>query len=669
MGSEKKMFSENIKIRVFLLIIKKSHITLLALLLLSLPIFFTSCSELEKPKPETFYSETKPPRKQEFRWSNGKMPKSFDPALAAAPPETDIVRAIYDGLTETESKTFKAVPAIAKEWRSSKDNKTWTFKLRRNAKWSNGEEITAKYFADSWKRLAQMGKEVKHYELLKNIVGVEFEPVKSNTDAVTKEKDSQERTEKDTSIKDQKQKSLSKSKEVLFHKPPKRETANSEASIELSEKKTSKEYPNNSKPQKDIGVKAISEYELQVSLKNPDKEFPKLVSHPIFRPVYNAGKEFENKKLSKDIVTSGAFLVESIGDDGIVIERAEHYWNRQKVKLKRVRFVPAKDADSALKAYREGKVDAVTNVQFEPLALKLLTPFYDFHRTTHSALNFYEFNRQKAPFNDRRVREALAISINRERLTEDELDGATKPAFNFLPYKAEKQEVKFAQNVKKAKDFMAQAGFSKGENFPKIRLVINRNNVQQRVAKSVAKMWKQHLNVETEIVLKEPEELDEAKVSGDFDLLRRGVVLPTYDETANMLAIFKPVKRKRSKNSEKKEAKKKDDSPEKNKTQETDKKTSGKSDDEVSSSELSKHDIDVTEEASELIVEVGEDDFILTEEEAIIEVPAIPLYFPTSYSLIKPYVLGFEMNILDAPSLKEVQIDSNWKPSKIKDES
>ena len=57
--------------------------------------FLSSCIELEKPKPEPFYAQTSPPAKQEFRWSNGKSPKSFDPARASAPPETDIVRALF----------------------------------------------------------------------------------------------------------------------------------------------------------------------------------------------------------------------------------------------------------------------------------------------------------------------------------------------------------------------------------------------------------------------------------------------------------------------------------------------------------------------------------------------------------------------------------------------
>jgi len=53
----------------------------------------------------------------------------------------------------------------------------------------------------------------------------------------------------------------------------------------------------------------------------------------------------------------------------------------------------------------------------------------------------------------------------------------------------------------------------------------------------------------------------------------------------------------------------------------------------------------------------------LTEEQALEELPAIPLYFPTSYSLVKPYVQGFETNVLDAPSLKSVKIDNNWQPT------
>jgi oligopeptide transport system substrate-binding protein len=100
------------------------------------------------------------------------MPKSFDPALAVAPPATDVVRAIYEGLTDTDSKTLKAIPAIAIDWKPSEDFKVWTFNLRRDARWSNGERVTAKDFVRSWKRLAEMKEKLSHPELLQNIVGL-----------------------------------------------------------------------------------------------------------------------------------------------------------------------------------------------------------------------------------------------------------------------------------------------------------------------------------------------------------------------------------------------------------------------------------------------------------------------------------------------------------------
>ncbi len=132
----------------------------------------TSCSQLEKPKPEPFFAETAPPPKQEFRWSNGKAPKSFDPAIAAAPPETDIVRAIFEGLTELDPKTLAERPAVAETWDKSPDARIWTFHLRQNAKWTDGRQVTADDFVRSWHRLAALGRSSAYPDLLNNIEGV-----------------------------------------------------------------------------------------------------------------------------------------------------------------------------------------------------------------------------------------------------------------------------------------------------------------------------------------------------------------------------------------------------------------------------------------------------------------------------------------------------------------
>lgn len=605
--------------------------------------FLAACSQLEKPKPEPFYAQTAPPQKKEFRWSNGKMPKSFDPARAAAAPETDAVRAVYEGLTDTDPKTLAAVPAMATDWKASDDFKTWTFNLRKNARWSNGERVTAKDFVRSWKRLAELGERAAHRELLQNIVGInvpqiEIPDVSDDEDADV----------------------FSRQSFVQNDSPPNAES-NSNSNVAASpspdanaqtEKKTEVERPLEAK----FGAEATNNFTLKVSLVKPDRDFPALVAHPIFRPVYGDGKNFESNRLNADIVTNGAFRIASVGQDGITLDRAENYWNREAVELERVRFVPTENAEKALAAYRNGDVDAVTNADFEPLALKLLTPYEDFRRTAYSAINFYEFNRGKPPFDDRRVREALAIGIERGRITEDEMDGASQPALKFLPIE-KAGETKLAEDAQRAKTLLTESGFPNGANFPRVKLIVNRNNLQQRIAKSVAKMWKRNLNVETEIVTKEAAEFEAVRSGDDYDLIRRGAVLPTGNETMNLLTIFAappkliietaaPISRQ-SAASENLNA---------------------------NSPVLTRAPPTVANEtettiAEDLIRAATEDEAITTEEQALSELPAIPLYFPTSYSLVKPYIQNFDANILDAPSLKDVRIDNNWQPSAAKGES
>lgn len=627
---------------------EKSAFVFFRLFLVSFALFLTACSELEKPKTEPFYADAKPPQKKEFRWSNGKTPKSFDPALAAAAPETDIVRAIYDGLTDNDSKSLQIVPALAEKWEASGDFKTWTFHLRKDAKWTNGEIIKAEDFVRSWKRLAEMGEKVSHYKLLTNIVGMQKAEPKPEIPAT-------ENQEID-----------SVSKNAANQNPPFLQTQpNNNLSIKPLTNSSVPAEPKNDllvkkEPEKPVepkfGVEAINENTLKVSLIKPDKEFPALVANPIFRPIFGDGEIFGDGKLNAAIVTNGAFRIFSIGQDGITLDRSENYWNKSSVELERVKIVPLESAEKALQAYKNGELDAVTNAYFEPLALKLLTPFDDFKRTTHSAVNFYEFNLQKPPFDDAKVREALAISIERERLTQDEMEGATEPALSFMPFEND-GEGKLEQNIEKAKRLLDDAGFPDGKDFPAVTLTVNRNNIQQKIASSVARMWKDNLNIKVEVVIKSAEEIAEARKTNDFDIIRRNAVLPTTDETANMLAIFPP----------KKEIKELVKNP-----AIEDKTVKPENSQTAPNDLLPTFETLVTEnEEKSILIERLEETSraILTEEQAIAELPAIPLYFPTSYSLVKPYIQGFEINSLDAPSLKSVRIDVNWQPKKPNGES
>lgn len=599
-------------------------------------LFTFSCGPEKIQNSDSFYAEPVPPRKQEFRWSNGKAPKSLDPALAAAPPETDIVRALYEGLTDLDPKTLREVPGVAESWNVSADNRIWTFHLRKDAKWTNGEPITAADFVHSWKRLADLGEKSANRNLLENIVGLspkyETPPTLSPSGEAGKETS--------TSHEPASQSSTPKNPQLTG----KETTPDLPRNDERPQNGTSTANHKNQNEGEKFGVEAVNDLELRVSLIEPDRDFPKLVANPTLRPIYGDGKDLDQDGLDPDIVTNGPFRISAIDQNGVVVIRSDKYWNKATVNLESVRFVSAPSADKALDAYRAGDVDAVTNVDLEPLALKLLSPYSDFRQVTHNAVNFYEINGAHAPFSDRRVREALAIGIERDRLTESEMKGSTEPAFHFLPYDVNPNN-KLSQDSDRARTLLESAGFPDGSGFPTIRLIINRNDTQLRIARSVVRMWKQNLNLNAEIVVKETSEMEAVRISGDFDVIRRGVVFPSMDKVASFAALF-PNNRRLETDAARSQA------------------PDGKPVPEPKAGSKVGGPFDIAENSERPNTNSAATETInnIADDTSLFDFRLIPLYFPVSYGLVKPYVQGFELNGLDAPSLKDVKIDSDWQP-------
>ena len=569
------------------------------LALIATAVFLAGCTQLERPKVEPFFAASAPPSKQELRWSNGKLPKSIDPAKATAAPETDVVRAVYEGLTDLDSKTLRETPAVAEKWEASDDARTWTFHLRKDARWSNGERVTANDFVRSWKRLRDTHASQHLYQ---NIVGmrspeeVPGEPASEPTD-------------------------------FLELAPPETESQTPDTDVAQPEEEIRPTPPVKRTEQK-FGVEAIDDTTLKVSLELPDKDLPRLVANPVFRPIYGDTAKLEKPRPDASTVTNGAFRLTKVEDGGVTLERSDNYWDKRSVALERIHFKAANTSDAALDAYRKGDVDIVTNAAFEPAALKVLTPYEDFRRTTHSALNFYEFNTVSPPFDDRRVREALALAIDREKLVQSDLEGSTQPAYLLFPQSDLKGE-RLSLDVAKAKDQLAKAGFANGEAFPPIRLVVNRNDTQQRIARSVARMWKQNLGIDTSIIVKENADIEAVRNAGDYDVIRRGVVMPVNDELVNLTAILGSVER------------------------------AVETADKVGTEQKFGPAAEETTEAA--MDETPDGNYLIAEGDAMFELRVMPLYFPSSYSLVKPYVRGFEMNSLDAPNLKEVSIDNEWR--------
>lgn len=630
--------------------------TLAVCLALTLTIASGGC--FSSDEGETYYGRVNVPARQEFRWSDGGLPQIFDPALAAAPPDTDVVRAMFEGLTEYDPKTLTPVSGVALRWESQAEGREWTFHLRQDARWSNGERVTAHDFVRSWQRTLALGDRAPHAKLLANLEGVRSKPTTPAglpSPAASPVKND--------------------------------ETATAAGGAAAGASRVVEPNASPSPAKGELGVEALNDYTLKVRLQRPDKNFPALVAHPVFRPVYQPesakigeadrqdgavepsaaerAKDGARQETDARVISNGAFNLRAQAADGVVLERADSYWNAKIVSLERVRFVAAPDAEAALSAYRAGEVDAVTNANIEPLAMKLLTPYKDFRRATFGALTFYDFNITRPPFGDLRVRQALSLAIDRERLSADTLGGATEAAAKFLPANAEDaagvegadgKEHGVAFDAERARRLLAEAGFPNGENFPRLRLLVNRNEQHRAVAVAIAAMWRNVLGIETEIVLRNWDEYEAALHAGDYDVARRSVVMQTVDEETNMLAMFDPDRLSVG----------------------TSEGASSGSSGGGEGTEANAAPTPRAEPRGEPVVGAEESpgsgggaaspskaaQLILNEGQALKELPAIPIYFASSYALVKPYVAGFDANLLDAPSLQHVRIETNWQPPK-----
>lgn len=526
---------------------------------------------LSNRRVETYYGVAAVPPTEELRWSDGGLPKSFDPARAAAAPETDVVRALFEGLTEYDAQTLTIRPAAASGWESSPDRREWTFTLRRDARWSNGDPVTAEDFARSWRRVLELTGQTPHADLLRDIEGAD------------------------------------------------QFSGSSEPSIDS------------------FGAQAVNDFTLRVRLVRPNANFPDLVAHTVFRPVHRAEGDLTVSPSAR-IVTNGAFVFHEATPDAVTLERALSYWDAGRVQLNRVRFLNARGTEEALALYRAGELDAVTNANLEPLAVKLLSPYRDFRRSTFGALVYYEFNLRHQVFADRRVREALAISVNRARLCADIMDGATEPAEKFLPRWGNESESHanapvLRYDAQRARQLLSDAGYPGGKNFPRLRLLVNRNDQQRAVALAVAEMWRSTLGIETELDVRPWGEYVAAIKSGDFDVARRRLVLQTTEEMTNLLKMFEPSVTQ--------------DSAEDSSAEQT----------ENLSADAGSPDADAAPPAEGASMPGVSPESLLSEEQALAILPAVPIYFSSSFSLVKPYVQEFHHNLLDARSLKDVRLD------------
>jgi len=416
--------------------------------------------------------------------ANGEEPRELDPQLSTGSPESNIHLAIYEGLTQKDPKSLEILPGVAESWTRSDDGLVYTFKIRANARWSNGDALTAHDFVWSWHR-ALMPTLASEWAYMKYFI--------KNAEA--------------------------------FHKG------------ELSGFDK-------------VGVKALDDYTLEVSLESPTEFFLQLVNHPSYFPVHK-GTILKHAAMDQPVspwtrpenwVGNGPFTLQSWElNKQITTAKNPEYWDSKNVKLNGVVFYPITDQQAEVRAFRSGQIHltytpqmAIEKVQHykdnEPESLRI-TPTY--------ASYFYEINVTREHFKDKRVRQALAYAIDRKTLVERVTRAGEREAYSLMPNDPEGYSPSglFEYNPEKARQLLADAGYPNGEGFPAIEILYNTQDNHRVVALAIQQMLKENLSITVQLQNQEWKVYLNTKKEQQHDIARAGWIAD-YLDPSNFLEIL-----------------------------------------------------------------------------------------------------------------------------------
>ncbi|MGB5292335.1 MAG: peptide ABC transporter substrate-binding protein [Lysobacterales bacterium] len=385
-------------------------------------------------------------QEQELHRDNGQEPQTLDPHLAEGLPAAHILRDLFEGLT-AESPEGRIIPGAAMRWNISRDGKTYTFYLRRDAYWSNGDPVTAEDFVFGLRRSANPATGSKYAQVLLPI-----------------------------------------------------ENAAEVLSGEL--------------PPEQLGVTAMDEFTLQISMRDPTPYFLALLSHSSTYPVHPANVQEHGSAFSRpgNLVSNGAYVLDEwVIRSRISLLKNKKYWDADNVILEKVNYYPFEDQSTALKRFRAGKLhwtSEVPNNQF-----KWLQKHYPDELVISPWLGsyYFGFNLEREPFIENPgLRMALVLALDRELLTEKVTQFGELPSFTLVPpgirdYVSpvpEWAEWTQAEREKEARRLYSMAGYSEDNPLKfEIRYTAGDNN--KKMALAAASLWKQVLGVQATLLNEE----------------------------------------------------------------------------------------------------------------------------------------------------------------------
>lgn len=408
---------------------------------------------------------------------NGREPDSVDPALILGQADGRVSQTLFEGLTRYNPRDSTAEPGLAESWEISPDGRVYTFHIRANAKWSNGDPITAHDFVYSWLRVLDPSTGSDYSGNLYYIRGAEdFNKAKTKDPATVGVRALDDRT----------------LRVELVNPTP--------FFLELCAYATQAIVP-----------RATVE-------KNGDRWLN--IEH---------------------VPCSGAFeLVYWRLNDRIRVRKNTNYWDAANTHLNIVDFLPVSLASTALNLYETGEADVIWDKDLVPSEiLDAVKDRPDFHTGPLLASYFYRCNTTRKPFNDARVRKAFAMAVDRKRLVEKITRGGEIPATFIVPplltNYTSPDGLDF--NPEAARKLLAEAGFPNGQGFPRIDYTFRSSRDDEKIAVELKHMWKQILNVD--VGLRGVEHKVWLRLQGmlDYDLIRSSWV-GDYNDPNTFLDLF-----------------------------------------------------------------------------------------------------------------------------------
>ncbi len=274
-----------------------------------------------------------------------------------------------------------------------------------------------------------------------------------------------------------------------------------------------------------VGVKALDDRTLQVTLRCPTAYFLDLTSFYTLYPVPRWVVEAHGKDWAKPghLVSNGPFrLVSWVPQKELVLEKNPLYWDAANIKLQKVVFLPTDDVNTAFKQFLAGESDWVPEVPTPQIdAARGRAEFYV---SPYLGTYYFRFNVTKPPVNDIRVRKAMSMSVDRESLTKFVTKAGQIPSSAFVPSGIRGYEgvngLPF--DVAAAKKLLSEAGYPDGKGFPRVELLYNTNELHRVITEAVQQMWKDNLGIQVDLVNVEWKVYLARQGSLDYQISRSG---------------------------------------------------------------------------------------------------------------------------------------------------